>query len=67
MNVPNAVRPYADRIVAVTDIVCMEHLDMEYADRCRRVVARLGRQRPSPLMRGDQGIWAAGACTPSAS
>ena len=57
---PNAVRPYADRIVAVTDAVCLEHLDVEYADLCRRVVGRLGRKRPSPLTRGDLGIWAAG-------
>jgi len=60
VNVPHAVRPYADRIVAVTDEVCREHLDVEYADLCRRVVGRLGRKRPSPLMRGDLGIWAAG-------
>lgn len=59
-NVPNAVRPYADRIVAVTDAVCLEHLDVEYASLCRRVVGRLGRKRPSPLTRGDLGIWAAG-------
>ncbi len=60
VNVPNAVRPNADRIVAVTDTVCVEHLDVEYADLCRRVVGRLGRKRPSPLTRGDLGIWAAG-------
>lgn len=60
LNVPTAVRPYADRIVAVTDAVCLEHLDVEYADLCRRVVGKLGRKRPSPLTRGDLGIWAAG-------
>ena len=60
MNVPAVVRPYADQVVAVTDSVCREHLDVEYADLCRRVVGKLGRKRPSPLTRGDLRIWAAG-------
>ena len=60
VKVPNSVRPYADRIVGVTDAFCLDHLDVEYADLCRRVVGRLGRKRPSPLARGDLGIWAAG-------
>ncbi|HEX7462642.1 MAG TPA: DUF6398 domain-containing protein [Dermatophilaceae bacterium] len=60
MNVPHAVRPSADQVVAVTDAVCRAHLDMEYADLCRAVVGKLGRKRPSPLTRGDPRIWAAG-------
>lgn len=60
MNVPAVVRPYADQVVAVTDSVCREHLDVEYSDLCRRVVGKLGRKRPSPLTRGDLRIWAAG-------
>jgi len=60
VNVPHAVQPYADEVVAVTDAVCLEHLDIEYADLCRRVVGKLGRKRPSPLLRGDLRIWASG-------
>ena len=60
LNVPHAVRPYADQVVAVTDAVCLEHLDIEYADLCRAVVGKLGRKRPSPLLRGDLRIWASG-------
>ena len=60
MSVPNAVRPYADQVVAATDAVCLEHLDVEYAGLCRKVVGKLGRKRPCPLTRGDLGIWAAG-------
>lgn len=60
VNVPHAVRPYADQVVAVTDAVCLEHLDIEYADLCRAVVGKLGRKRPSPLLRGDLRIWASG-------
>lgn len=60
LNVPHVVQPYADQVVAVTDVVCREHLDGEYADLCRAVVGKLGRKRPSPLTRGDLRIWAAG-------
>jgi hypothetical protein len=60
LDVPRAVRPYADQVVAVTDAVCRDHLDAEYAELCRAVVGKLGRKRPSPLTRGDLKIWAAG-------
>ena len=46
VNVPHAVKPYVDRVVTVTDAVCLEHLDEEYADLCRRVVRKLGRNDP---------------------
>lgn len=59
-KIPQAVRPYADRVVAATDAACLEHLDEEYADLCRCLVGKLARKRPSPLARGDVGIWAAG-------
>lgn len=35
-------------------------LDDEYAHACRELVGRLARKRPSPLVRGDTRIWAAG-------
>ena len=60
LNVPHAVKPCVGRVVTVTDAVCLEHLDQEYADLCRRVVGKLGRKRPSPLARGAPRIWAAG-------
>ena len=47
-------------IVAVTDLACERHLDGEYAELCRSLVGRLARKRPSPLVRGDSRIWAAG-------
>lgn len=55
LKIPQAARPCADRVVAVTDAACLEHLDEEYADLCRRLVGKLARKRPSPLA-----IWAAG-------
>ncbi len=47
-------------IVTVTDLACEQHLDGEYAELCRSLVGRLARRRPSPLVRGDPRIWAAG-------
>jgi hypothetical protein len=60
LNVPLAVKPYVDVVTVVTEAVCRAHLDDEYADLCRGMVAKLGRRRPSPLTRGDLRIWAAG-------
>ena len=48
-------------ILAISDWACTTHIDDEYAQACRRLVARLARKRPSPLTRGDSRIWAAGA------
>ncbi len=59
-QLPVAIRPYAEQIVAVTDAVCEHHLDAEYAELSRRLVGRLARKRPSPLVRGDLRIWGAG-------
>jgi hypothetical protein len=59
-KVPTAVKPVFDDIVAITDLFCRQHLDAEYAELCVRLAAKLARKRPSPLLRGDRGIWAAG-------
>ena len=40
---------------------CGEHLDAEYAEPVRKLIAKLARKRPSPLARGDLRIWAAAA------
>jgi hypothetical protein len=60
LRVPIAMREQAGQVIAVTDDVCTEHLDAEYARLARSLVARLARKRPSPLIRGDARIWAAG-------
>jgi hypothetical protein len=60
LRVPRAMRERADEIIAITDGVCAVHLDDEYAQLARRLVARLARKRPSPLARGGARIWAAG-------
>jgi Domain of unknown function (DUF6398) len=58
LKVPLALRPRASEVIRATDRFCAEHLDAEYGQLCRRLVARLSRKRPSPLERGDPGIWA---------
>jgi len=54
----NPVRTRADEIANLTDALCGHHLDAEYAELCRKLVTKLGRKRPSPLLRGDPRIWA---------
>jgi hypothetical protein len=59
LRIPLSMRERADEIIAVTDEVCLRGLDAEYARLARRLVARLARKRPSPLVRGETRIWAA--------
>ncbi len=59
-RVPNALRAEVEAISVLTDSYCAARLDAEYAELCRRLTAKLARKRPSPLVRGDLGIWAAG-------
>jgi hypothetical protein len=59
-SVPNEMRATYDAIVALTDKVCQEHLNDEYAALCRQLAAALARKRPSPLARGKADVWACG-------
>jgi hypothetical protein len=61
LKVPVALHERAREILTITDETCAVHLDGEYAQLCRVLVARLARKRPSPLVRGEPKIWAAGA------
>jgi hypothetical protein len=61
LRIPAALRDRAQQILDITDAACREHLDEEYGLITRRLVARLARKRPSPIVRGDARIWAAGA------
>lgn len=60
LRIPRALRARTCEIVAITDQLCLGCLDREYAELCMSLVARLARKRPSPLLRGDARIWAAG-------
>jgi hypothetical protein len=59
-KVPVALQPVFKEVIAITSRFCAEHLDEEYARLCVKLAAKLARKRPSPLLRGDRRIWAAG-------
>ena len=60
LRVPVAHRVRVEAVSALTDGFCVDALDLEYAELCRRMVARLARKRPTPLVRGNVAVWAAG-------
>ena len=49
LKIPTAMRAVAEAIIVLTDEVCADLLDEEYASLARRVVAKLARKRPSPI------------------
>jgi hypothetical protein len=57
-SVPTAVQPFYSAIVTLTDAVCKQHLNDEYAELSRLLAATLARKRPSPIVRGKPEIWA---------
>jgi len=59
-SIPVAARPAYDAVVALSDAVCQAHLNEEWAILCRELAAALARKRPSPLLRGEPEVWAAG-------
>jgi hypothetical protein len=60
LHIPVAMRPAAEQVIALTDAVCADLLDAEYAGLARHVVAKLARKRPSPLQSGRATTWAGG-------
>ena len=61
LRIPELLRHDVEQIFTFTDSFCAEHLDAEYGELVRKLVATLARKRPSPLARGDLRIWAAAA------
>jgi hypothetical protein len=60
LSVPEALQPRYAEIVALTDALCREKLNEEYAQVCREMTAALARKRPSPLLGGKAKSWACG-------
>ncbi|XZE20680.1 DUF6398 domain-containing protein [Pirellulaceae bacterium SH449] len=48
------------QIAELVDSFCKEHLNDEYADLCRKLVEKLARKRPTPLVSGKPSSWASG-------
>ena len=59
-KVPKKMREKFDAIVTLTDAVCEEHLNEEYAQLARQATAALCRKRLSPLLSGRVSSWACG-------
>jgi hypothetical protein len=59
-KVPRKMRDKYDAITEITDEICDQHLNAEYADLAREMTAALSRKRPSPLDQGQTASWAAG-------
>ena len=59
-SVPKKMQAKYDEIIAITDRVCAERLNAEFAQLARHATAALCRKRPSPLTSGRASSWACG-------
>ncbi len=59
-QVPQKSQQVYESIVQLTDKICRDHLDQEYAELARKLAGALARKRPSPLMSGGVEAWACG-------
>lgn len=60
LTVPDAMQPRFQEVSTLTDMLCKEKLNAEYAKLCRELTAALARKRPSPLSGGQAKTWACG-------
>ena len=60
-RVPAALQAKFDTIALTTDAFCHQHLNDEYKQLIRLALAALSRKRPSPLQKGHDNSWGAGA------
>src|SRR4051812_12287715 len=60
MSVPKSMQTAYESLVALTDAFCRDHLNDEYRQLARAMVAALCRKRPSPVASGQPRTWACG-------
>jgi hypothetical protein len=60
-SVPLGMRPTFEEVTKIAEAFCREHLDEEYAQLSRKLIAALCRKRPSPLQQGQARVWACAA------
>jgi hypothetical protein len=60
-KIPRTMAEKFSAITALTDAFCEKHFNEEYRVLIHRVVGTLARRRPSPLLKGKENVWAAGA------
>lgn len=56
-SVPVAVRPRFAEVVRLTEAVCRDVLDEDYAQLARKAAEVMARKRPSPLLDGRAPWW----------
>ncbi len=49
-----------DKITELATDFCGQYLNEEYLELIEKVIGKLSRKRPSPLLKGQEEIWAAG-------
>ena len=60
MAVPKAMQATYDEIAVPIEAFCAEHLNDDYLALCLKLLEKLCRKRPSPLLGGRKQTWAAG-------
>ncbi|GBU27322.1 hypothetical protein R84B8_00852 [Treponema sp. R8-4-B8] len=60
MSIPKEMQDKYDEIAAMLIEFCDKKLNEDYKDLCLRLLEKLCRKRPSPLLSGKTSTWAAG-------
>jgi hypothetical protein len=60
-RIPEGLEPMVENIMVALNDFCSKYLDEEYAKVLHRLIVKLARKRPSPLLSGKAPTWAAGA------
>ena len=60
MNIPIQMRPIYGELAEIISDYCGRFLSEDYRALCLRLLEKLCRKRPSPLLRGRRNTWAAG-------
>ena len=60
MKVPVQMQPVYEEISGIIVEYCKKYLNDDYRVLCLRLLEKLCRKRPSPLLQGRRNTWAAG-------
>ena len=60
MKIPVQMQPIYEEIAGMIEEYCEKYLNEEYLELCLRLLEKLCRKRPSPLLKGRRNTWAAG-------
>lgn len=60
MKIPVQMQPVYEEIAGMIEEYCEKYLSEEYKALCLRLLEKLCRKRPSPLLKGRRNTWAAG-------